>query len=535
MGAWPAAKVMPWQPWYNPAMSYALVWFKRDLRVHDHAPLVHAASRGPVLCLYVVEPSLWAQPDYALQHYLFLKESLQDLARQLRHCGAQLHLAVGEVTEVLARLHAAAPFDALLSHEETGNGHTFERDRVVARWCQSQGVTWTEWPQHGVVRRLASRNVWAQCWDAHMQRPCLAAPLPGSLQGQPWPCPTQAWPAGEQLGLAAHDPPQRQRGGRTLGWQVLQDFLQERSRRYRGGISSPLTAPAACSRLSPYLALGCLSMREVVQATALRLQQLEGSIDPGAGWQRQGLAGFTSRLHWHCHFIQKLESEPALEFQNLHRGYDGLREGDWNEAHFEALVAGRTGWPMVDACVAMLRETGWINFRMRAMLVSVAAYPLWLHWRRVGLWLAQQFIDFEPGIHWSQLQMQSGTTGINTTRVYNPIKQAQDHDPQGRFVRRWLPYMRKVPDAWLLQPWLMPEDVQARCGVRVGFEVPRPPVDLDAATREAKARIHGLRAKAEVRAAKAAIVDKHGSRLKRRSTRQGAQAPVSSQQQCLDF
>lgn len=129
----------------------------------------------------------------------------------------------------------------------------------------------------------------------------------------------------------------------------------------------------------------------------------------------------------------------------MHRGYDGLREQDFNLDYFQALKDARTGWPMVDACVAMLRETGWLNFRMRAMLVSVAAYPLWLHWRPVGEWLATQFLDYEPGIHWSQLQMQSGTTGINTTRVYNPIKQAQDHDPHGQFVKRWLPHIRHVP------------------------------------------------------------------------------------------
>jgi deoxyribodipyrimidine photo-lyase len=160
------------------------------------------------------------------------------------------------------------------------------------------------------------------------------------------------------------------------------------------------------------------------------------------------------------------------------------------------------------------------------MLVSVASYALWLHWRPVGLWLARQFVDYEPGIHWSQMQMQAGTTGINTTRVYNPIKQAKDHDPHGRFVRRWLPAMRRVPDAWLFEPWRMPPEVQARCGLRVGpdaaADIPLPLVDLDTATREAKARVHGLRAQPEVKAAKAAIVDKHGSRTFRDGARRSA-------------
>jgi len=167
---------------------------------------------------------------------------------------------------------------------------------------------------------------------------------------------------------------------------------------------------------------------------------------------------------------------------------------------------------MVDACVAMLRETGGLNFRMRAMLVSVAAYPLWLHWREVGHWLARQFLDYEPCIHWSQMQMQSGATGINTTRVYNPVKQARDHDPHGLFVRRWLPAMRRVPDSWLFEPWRMPADIQDRCGVRLGIDIAEPLVDLEAATRQAKERLHALRGQASVRAAKAVIVEKHGSR-----------------------
>lgn len=178
------------------------------------------------------------------------------------------------------------------------------------------------------------------------------------------------------------------------------------------------------------------------------------------------------------------------------------------------------------------------------MLVSVASYPLWLHWHPVGQWLARQFLDYEPGIHWSQMQMQSGTTGINTTRVYNPVKQAQDHDPQGIFVRRWCPALRRVPDTWILEPWRMPESLQMACGVRVSASAPagaadawpQPLVDLDAATRAAKNRLHNLRRTPEVRAAKAAIVEKHGSRkgregqtagIKRRAVPAAAAAQLS--------
>ena len=313
------------------------------------------------------------------------------------------------------------------------------------------------------------------------------------------------------LGLQ-HNPTQRQRGGRRLALETLHSFLDGRALGYRGGISSPLSSPTACSRLSTYLAYGCISLREVVQSTRDAL----GALPAQASRHRAGLAGFISRLYWHCHFIQKLESEPEIEWRNMHRGYDGLRDDGWNDAHFAALTSARTGWPMVDACVVMLYETGWLNFRMRAMLVSVAAYPLWLDWRPVGHWLAKQFLDYEPGIHWSQLQMQSGTTGINTTRVYNPIKQAQDHDPKGIFVRRWLPHMRRVPDTWLFEPWLMPPEVLRHCGLTVGSgpdaDIPLPVVDLAEATRTAKAALHARRAEPGVKAGKKTIVEKHASR-----------------------
>jgi len=507
-------------------MSYELVWFKRDLRWEDHAALAHAARRGPVRCIYVVEPELWLQPDAALQHFEFVRESLQALDEAMRLQGGCLEVHTGELPDVLNRIWQEAPFQQLHAHQETGNGFTYARDLQVGAWCQAHNIAWQEYPQFGVVRGLTNRNLWQAAWERHMAEPVQQVgelqfwrPLPRPADIATAPAFQRAYCAPSQMQAPAHlqhNPPLRQRGGRPLALATLHSFLHARSLGYRGGISSPLSAPDACSRLSAYLAWGCISIREVVQHTRAQLAQLP----PSASRHRAGLTGFISRLYWHCHFIQKLESEPAIEWHNMHRGYDGLREHDFNEAHFEALKAARTGWPMVDACVTMLRETGWLNFRMRAMLVSVAAYPLWLHWRPVGEWLATQFLDYEPGIHWSQLQMQSGTTGINTTRVYNPIKQAQDHDPHGRFVRQWLPALRQVPDTWLFEPWLMPHTLQIHLGVLVGHDRGRdavsalvhPVVDLSEATREAKQLLHSRRQTDDVKAAKKAVVDKHASR-----------------------
>lgn len=520
-------------------MNEQVVWFKRDLRWHDHAALAHASQRGPLRCIYVVEPGLWQQADAALQHFEFVRESLVALDAALRQRGGRLEVWHGEITAVLGRIGQQAPFAQLHAHQETGNSWTFARDLQVARWCRAQGVGWHEYPQFGVVRALRDRSQWQAAWERHMAAPqsqvdtwAFAPALPPAL------APNLASAPGQHSahGLPAHmtdvahmpapahlrhNPPQRQRGGRPLALETLRHFVSARSIGYRGGISSPLSAPDACSRLSAHLAWGCISLREVVQHTRTHMAQLP----PTAARHRAGLAAFISRLYWHCHFIQKLESEPAIEWRNMHRGYDGLREHDFNPAHLEALQNARTGWPMVDACVTMLHQTGWLNFRMRAMLVSVAAYPLWLHWRPVGEWLATQFLDYEPGIHWSQMQMQSGTTGINTTRVYNPIKQAQDHDPQGRFVRHWLPNLRRVPDTWLFEPWRMPANVQAACGVQVGPHTATPVVDLALATAQAKKRLHSLRQTPAVRAGKPAVVAQHASR---KLMGKGRKAPAQS-------
>jgi deoxyribodipyrimidine photo-lyase len=322
-------------------MTYRVVWFKRDLRLHDHAALAHAARLGPVLCLYIVEPELWTQPDAALQHFEFVRESLADVQTDLQALGGALHLATGSVVEVLSALHAQRPFAELVSHMETGNAFTYQRDLQVGAWCRSVGLPWTELPQFGVVRRLKDRNSWQRRWEAHMAQPQATLPaltFTAALAGdaalqaaglQPFSPARMRAPAG-----LPHNPAQRQSGGHRLAWDTLHSFLNARALSYRGGISSPLSSPTACSRLSAYLAWGCISLREVVQSTRVALD----ALPPQAGRHRAGLTGFISRLYWHCHFIQKLESEPEIEWRNMHRGYDGLREDGWNDTHFAALT-----------------------------------------------------------------------------------------------------------------------------------------------------------------------------------------------------
>jgi deoxyribodipyrimidine photo-lyase len=250
---------------------------------------------------------------------------LQVLDDYLRTLGGCVEICTGELPEVLTRIWQDAPFSGIYSHEETGNDFTFERDLKVAAWCQSHGVVWHEFAQFGVVRRLKSRDQWQIAWEHHM-----SSPLENVESLRFWQKPSSEAFAMQAPSHLRHNPPLRQRGGRTLATNTLQSFLNARSIGYRGGISSPLSAPDVCSRLSVYLAWGCISMREVVQHTRTHLAQLP----PQASRHRAGLTAFISRLYWHCHFIQKLESEPAIEWRNMHRGYDGLREQDFNLEYF---------------------------------------------------------------------------------------------------------------------------------------------------------------------------------------------------------
>jgi len=494
-----------------------LVWFKRDLRVEDHRPLHEAAQCGPVLCLYVYEPELHRSVEFTSAHLDFLRESLISLQHSLRDLGGMLVLRRGRVTEVLHALRRETSFVTLWSHEETGSDRTYRRDREVTAWCREQGIPWHEFRQDGVVRRLASRNGWSRHWEEFVRQPASKRP---SLRGV-HDVRSEGLLGPDDLGLSPSDKPSAQKGGEAEADRTLSSFLSERGMNYRAAMSSPVTGWTACSRISPYLAFGCISLRTVVDKLAERRRELREEEAAGEPVDRRwfgSLQSFGSRLRWHCHFMQKLEDEPRIEFGNFVRAYDGLREEFTNSTEgrrrFEAWKDGLTGYPMVDACIRCVKATGWLNFRMRAMLASFSAYHLWLHWREPAVWLGSHFLDFEPGIHFSQFQMQSGTSGINTVRIYSPAKQAAEQDPDGEFILRWVPEMRGVPVSWLARPEQMPAELQIRSGCVIGRDYPAPIVEHTVAVKEARERIAAVRRQTATRSQARAVFVRHGSRKK---------------------
>ncbi len=490
-----------------------IFWFKRDLRVVDNFPLSQAASNGPVVPLYIFEPELWTQRDHSYRHYVFLKGALEDLKNQLNFLGSDLTVKVGNASEILNDLCSKYQIKRIWSHQETWNFWTYKRDLSVRNWAATNGVSWVEIPRNGVVRRLINRDGWSKKWNATMAAPTVPAPkkiLTLKIQ-------SDDIPTGYKLNLSLDQPVSAQIPKRKKALETLESFLNSRGSNYSVEMSSPITAENSCSRISPYLAFGQISIREAYQITEKRARQLSG-LDTKCS---KSLKSFSSRLRWHCHFMQKIEDQPNIEITTLHSSFENLRPPFADQKLLKAWETGTTGYPMIDACMRYLNATGWLNFRMRAMLVSFASYHLWLDWRQTALHLARQFLDYEPGIHYSQIQMQSGTTGMNSIRIYNPIKQGMDQDPDGTFIRKWVPELKDIPKQFIHQPWLLENS---------SLNYSKPIVDERLARTAAQEKIYSLKKQIKNSVETASLVQKHASRLKRRPRRKlKASIPVKQQ------
>lgn len=500
----------------KPAIN--IVWFKRDLRLQDNEALWQAQQANlPVLLIYCFEPSIMKYDDSDTRHWRFVYESIQDLQQQLQPFGTSITIFHAEALTVFEELVAHYTIKNVFSHQETGNHLTFQRDKQVGRFLHSNEIYWHESQTNGVIRKLKT----LENWDARWKQKMSANPVsfePAKLQFITIDTELYDELRGPELPKEiTTSNPNFQQGGETLAWRYLNSFLKNRYTNYSKHISKPALSRKSCSRLSPYLAYGNISMRMVFQQTVMRY---ETTTNKGA------LANFISRLHWHCHFIQKFESECRMEFENVNRAYDQLPKNR-NEAYIKAWQTGQTGVPIIDACMRCLVETGYINFRMRAMVVSFFVFNLWQDWRDLHF-LARQFLDYEPGIHYPQLQMQAGVTGINTIRIYNPIKNSEDHDSDAVFIKKWIPELVEVPPHLIHEPWNLSWMDQQLFGCEIGKDYPFPIVDIEETRKYASDIVWSFRKQPAVKIEGARILEMHVRPHKTRKKNEGNKKTTSS-------
>lgn len=476
-----------------------ILWFKRDLRLQDHPPLKTAIEDDlQILMIYIFEPSLISAPYSDERHWRFVIESIKDINNHLKKYQQQIYVFYGEVIPVFQKIISLYDVKNVYSHQETGTWLTYQRDIEVKKFLKEKGIRWKEFQNNAVIRGLKNRDKWNERRNEYLSKklenPQLERLKPFTIfrdileKFSP-----------DKFISSLNFNHQMQKGGETEAYKVLLSFLNERHIGYTKNISRPEESRINCSRLSPYLAWGNLSIRQV---------EREKNKFYKASPSKKDLLAFQSRVAWHCHFIQKLESEPEYEFKNVNSAYDNIRT-EWNENFFNAWKEGLTGYPLIDACMRCVKETGYINFRMRAMLVSFLTHHLWLDWKEGANFLAKQFLDFEPGIHFPQFQMQAGTTGINTIRIYNPTKQVLEHDSDAVFIKKWVPELSNLPVYLAIEPWKITPFEEIEYNFSYGKDYPKRIVDTELTYKHANKILWQIKKSAASKTEAEKILSRH--------------------------
>lgn len=427
-------------------MNRTIVWFRRDLRISDHAPLHRAISRGAVIPVFIFDRALLHHPETGSARVAFMLDCLRSLDEDLRDRGGRLILKFGDPVELLPDLIRETGADGIYAYVDYERIYGRVRDARLNQALVEQGLKIRWFEPSGAASEFMDYRDYRKLWYRDMSADMLSTPLniptPEDIASEPIPKLTD-------LGLVPDGkliPP----AGTSAARDILGQFLNEKLDRYYWQLSYP--GAEVTSGLSPHIKFGAVSIRECYQ-TAQRIlkytsdQRIERSCKQ-----------FISRLRWGSGFAQRFRYLPQLELRSLYSIFD--QDGwEFDEALYEAWKTGQTGFPIIDAAARCLQATGgWmsLNFRSRALYSSFLSNLMNHDWRYGALHFMRHLIDGDCPIDHYQWAMQAGVTHCldkSWTRIYNPEQAAVDRcDPEGAFIKKWVPELAKIPAVQLGLP-----------------------------------------------------------------------------------
>jgi deoxyribodipyrimidine photo-lyase len=481
-------------------LDRALVWFRRDLRVDDHAALYHALRAArQVWCVFLFDQALLAplprtdrRVEFIHASVLELDQQLQRLGRSHGRAGTELLVLHGHAAEALPRLAAELGVQAVYANHDDDPA-ALQRDAQVRGRLAEHGVALHTSKDHVVFERSEVLSAAGQPYSvftpyrkAWLQRltPFYLTAYPVARHAQalaPWPKarPRPLLPSLDELGFAPTNLRQLALPIGALGaHELLVDFLDRIDHYHEARDFPALRGP---SYLSVHLRFGTVSVRQLAREAWQRMQA--GS---------RGAEVWLSELVWRDFYHQILHHHPHVVGHAFRREYDAVRweHGKAADAAFEAWCQGRTGYPLVDAAMLQLLQSGYMHNRLRMVTASFLTKHLGLDWRRGEAWFALHLNDFDLAANNGGWQWAAGT-GCDAQpyfRIFNPMTQSEKFDAQGRFIRRYLPQLAKLPDAAIHAPWQAAPATLAAAGVELGRDYPRPIVVHEDARQRTLAR-----------------------------------------------